>query len=150
MVQKIITSLLFFLTLSVQSHIQFINNLNEPLFIVDMQLKKGYSVNAKQEVILLTSAQSSHFLIYHGAEHANTQIPLFSFGTVEHMQKYSILKLTTDELADGALPQGLFYIPSSINRLQASSLINKQPKVCSKCEERRKEREKQREKEQKK
>lgn len=146
MLQKITASLLFFATLSTQSHIQFINNLHEPLFIVDMQLKKGYSVNPNQEIILLTSAQASHFLIYK----SNDQEPTFSFGTVEHMQKYRIVKLTTEDLTNGSLPEDLFYISSSINRLQATTLINKQPKVCSKCEERRKEREKQREKEQKK
>ncbi|RTL07402.1 hypothetical protein EKK58_01470 [Candidatus Dependentiae bacterium] len=146
MLQKLICCLLFFFTFSTQSHIQFTNTLHEPLLIIDIQLKKSYSVNPDEEIILLTGAQASHFLIYKGSE----QEPVCSFGTVERMEKYRIVTLTTEHVINNTLPENFFLIPSSINRLQAESLIKTAPKGCSKCEERRKEREKQREKEQKK
>lgn len=145
MLQKTTLFLITLCTFSLQSHIQFINTTNEHLFVIDIQLKKGYPVTPKQEIILLTSAQASHFLIYEGADdktdNQKNQSPLFSFGTAERMQKHSVITLTTDDLAESNLPEDLFIMPSLIKRGQAATLIAKPVAGCSKCEERRKERE---------
>lgn len=144
MLKKINVYLLFIFIAPLQGHIQFKNNMNEPLFVIDIQLKKGYSVNPLGETLLLTSAQSSHFLVYQGTENQpdlEDQAPLFSFGIPDHTQKYALIKLTTDELITNELPENLFHIPSSIKKNQAKSLLHKTVQGCSKCAERRKEKE---------
>jgi hypothetical protein len=150
MIKQLITLVLFCSIAFLNGHIRFLNTTNQNLFIVDVQLKKSYQVDSQQETVLITTATASHFLIYPNTDETidiqNNELPLFSFGTTDHMHIHPTPTITSEDLAESHLPENVFLIPSSIKRGQAINLITKPIRHCSKCEERRKERQAQAEK----